>query len=241
MTTLSLFARAALTAAVLASAGCLSRPYQGQTLYALDGGSRTQAQEAGAAASAPGASPVHAMPLRVAPPSVGSPYSTTQFVYRYADGSMRTDPYAGFIASPESLIGGAVRARLSRAGLFQHVVGGALLDVGGYELVISMRVLGASFDGAKGTATVAGVAYVVDDSKATAAVVAELPIEASAPVADDSADAVAAGVNAAFAQWMDSLCEALRSATLPTPAPAGNGSASTAPRAAAPEKAQGSL
>jgi len=179
------------------------------------------------------------MPLRVAPPSVSSPYSTTQFVYRYADGSMRTDPYAGFIASPDSLIGGAVRARLSRAGLFQHVVGGALLDVGGYELVISMRVLGASFDGAKGTATVSGVAYVVDDSKATASVVVELPIETSAPVADDSSDAVAAGVNTAFAQWMDALCEGLRSARLPPLAPAANGSLSAASKSAAPtQKAQ---
>lgn len=208
------------TTLLLAAAltGCMNRPYQGQALYALDGGAHGSAGPGGAAArGAPPAAtpPVHACILRVQSVGVMAPYGTNQFVYRYADGRMRTDPYAGFIANPDSLIRGAILARLQGAGLFQDVVGGAQAGVPAYDLQISIRTLGAWFDGASGTARIEGTAFVTRSAAGGTTIQATLPLAGAAPVATDDAVAVAEALNAALAQCLDQLVEGLRRAAFP--------------------------
>jgi ABC-type uncharacterized transport system auxiliary subunit len=193
-------------------AGCTNRPFEAQALYALDGG----AHAAGAAPGAPGAThPVHPCVLRVQGVTVAPPYGTTQFVYRYADGRMRSDPYAGFIASPGSLVRGAVLERLQDAGLFEEVLGSSLASVPAYELQVSLRTLGAWFDGAGGTARIEGTAFVARVGASGTAIVATVPLAGSAPLAADDAAAVAGALNAALAQCLEQLVDGLRAASLP--------------------------
>jgi uncharacterized lipoprotein YmbA len=172
-------------------AGCTNRPFEAQALYALDGG----AHAAGAAPGAPGAThPVHPCVLRVQGVTVAPPYGTTQFVYRYADGRMRSD---------------------QDAGLFEEVLGSSLASVPAYELQVSLRTLGAWFDGAGGTARIEGTAFVARVGASGTAIVATVPLAGSAPLAADDAAAVAGALNAALAQCLEQLVDGLRAASLP--------------------------
>lgn len=223
-----------LAIATFAAAGCMNRPYQGQALYALDGGAHgtgggsvSLAAHAAASAGANASSdaPAHAGVLRLREVTIASPYATTQFVYRYADGRMRVDPYAGFIGNPESLIGRALVAKLSQEQLFDNVGGWDLSGVTAYELVVSIRTLGAIFGGAEGTsggtAQVTGVAFVLDPTAPAPLVLATFEISASEALQGDDSSAVAAALNTALASWMNNLGAQLRSQALPA-IPQGN-------------------
>ncbi|MBL9141545.1 MAG: membrane integrity-associated transporter subunit PqiC [Phycisphaerae bacterium] len=226
----------ALTAPMLV--GCMSRAYQGQALYALDGGAPGTGAATVANAQAPTAGGrAHPGVLRIREVTVSTPYSNTQFVYRYADGRMRTDPYASFIGSPENLINRALVARLSQERLFENVGGSDLSGVTAYELVVSIRTLGAVFEADEqvGTAQMSGVAYVLDPTAPAPLVLATFEIGAREALGADTADAVAAGLNEALASWMNRLSEHLRQADLPplqgsAPTAAAAGSSTLAPR-----------
>lgn len=168
-----------------------------------------------ARSAAPALAPTHAGVLRVRDVAVASPYASPQFQYRYADGSMRSDPYASFIASPEALINRAVIARLAEEGLFTAVVGNDLPDVQAYELVVSIRTLGAVFNGPSGDARVVGTVFLLDPTASPVVILETFEISSSGPVTGEQAGAVAAGLNFALASWLTQLAHHLRTAALP--------------------------
>lgn len=195
------------TALVLATlTACMSQPYRGQALFTLDGG---------AAQAAPADVRHAAGILRVRAVSIAQPYSGSEFAYRYSDGRMRTDPYAGFISSPQALITNATVERLSAEHLFDGVVGPDLGVVPARELIISISTLCIVFEGAGATARIEGAAYLLDPTADPIAMTNTFTMSATVPLTGDDAVAVATGLNSALATWLGDLAGQLRSATLP--------------------------
>jgi ABC-type uncharacterized transport system auxiliary subunit len=205
-TRIHIVAPAAAALLLGALGGCLSQPYRGQALFTLDGG----------VPQAPQADGKHAAGiLRVRAVSIAQPYSGSEFAYRYSDGRMRTDPYAGYIASPQALITNATVERLAAEHLFDGVVGPDLGVVSAHELVISISTLCVVFEGAGATARVEGAAYLLDPTAEPTTMTNTFTMSATVPVNGDDATAVAQGLNSALSKWLGDLAGQIRAANLP--------------------------
>ncbi len=202
----STFACVIASALMFIMAGCLSQPYSGQMLFGLQGGA--------ASASAASAKP-HAGVLRVRAVSIAQPYGGLEFSYRYMDGRMRSDPYGGFISSPQGLMGSAIIDRLGRERVFDTVSGPELSAVPAYELIVSIAVFGAVYEQSAGKVELQGTAYLVDPTSDPNQLLASFDLSVTAEIQGDAVAAVAQGMNDALSEWIAQLAGKLRSATVP--------------------------
>jgi uncharacterized lipoprotein YmbA len=202
----SIFTRATAAAFMFTLVGCMSQPYKGQMLFGLQGGA--------ASASAASAKP-HAGLLRVRAVSIAQPYGGLEFSYRYMDGRMRSDPYGGFISSPQALMGSAIIDRLGRERVFDTVSGPELSSVPAYELIVSIAVFGAVYEESSGKVELQGTAYLVNPTTDPNQLVATFDLSVSAEIQGDAVVAVAQGMNDALSEWIAQLAGKLRTASVP--------------------------
>ncbi len=183
----------------VSATGC-SQPYQAESLFGL--GSAPAAQAAAARKDS----------LAVSAIAIAPPCDCEQFTYRYADGRMRNDDYAGFIAPPAALLGTTLTQRLAAAGVFQTVIGPQTSMAADFSLVVSIDFLGVDFDAAgTGAGLLTGRAWLLDGEGRSGKPVFQWEHSASSALTANTPDAVAQALSAATDSWLDALAAALRS------------------------------
>lgn len=204
---------------VIGVCGC-SQPYQQVSLYGLTDTPAESQVSPKLSDAAPG--------LLIGTVSVAPPFGGTQFTYVYADGSMRQDPYASFIAPPAELLAGAVEVALSRSGLFRTVSSGSGLGQEKFTIVITIDELAAMFAEAaspavkgsdatavpsllptpvlgKGSAVIRGRVWLLSAGSTTPVVLEALSIGATCPITSEDAGGVARSISAATNDFLSQL------------------------------------
>jgi ABC-type uncharacterized transport system auxiliary subunit len=123
-----------LIALVLLIAGCgISKPFPEKGLYAIDAGPPDHGPPS--TQPTPAATPII---LQVPQMRIATPYDGNSFIYRVGPQKYASDYYNGFVASPASLMTGALISCLGRAGLYSSVVdGNSSVD---YNLVLEGNI-----------------------------------------------------------------------------------------------------
>jgi cholesterol transport system auxiliary component len=181
-------------------AGCLSKPALVTKRFAL----QTPPMTGSAAKQATG--------ILVVPPVVVSPlFADHDFVYRIGPNEYETDPYAGFLASPDQSLTIPIRAYLADSGLFANVVGPDSVIKADKVLQIQVTELYGDFrDTGKPTAVLAlRMAY----ANLGGAVILQKEYSRHLTIPKNTAAAVVAGWNEALGEIMGEFSSDLASAT----------------------------
>jgi cholesterol transport system auxiliary component len=185
----------------LLAAGCVSRPALVRQDFVL--------QIPPVARRA--ASPVGGV-LALTSCDVSPPFASQALVYRIGPNAFETDPYAGFLVTPDKTLAIAIRTWLSRSGLFTNVVEPGstapaehFLEVYVNELYGDLRVPGHP-------QAVLSLSFVLLDAKKGAGAPALFQKEYSRrlPVDQNTADAIVAGWNQALGQILDEVVSDLQ-------------------------------
>ena len=176
-----------LTSTFLVGCG-MSRPYPQKALFAIDPGQPTKLSR-----------PVSPCIVLVQGVHVASPFDAQTFFYKRAGLQYEMDYYNGFIAPPEQLLGGSLRAWLSQSGLFTAVVGpGGRLNPQ-YVLEGNVTELCGDYSDAKAPkARMAVSFFFVDIRPVDGQIVFQKSYQATAPISGAGPDAIAAALNAAY-------------------------------------------
>ncbi len=186
------------TLLMVAAAGCsVMRPGLDRHEFAL------QAERPGApAASNPG--PRNAT-LKVGRIGLQPPYGGTSFVYRVGELRYELDPYNGFVAAPNELLGHQIAEWLRRSGLFAAVREPASPLTGDYVLeglVLDMH--GDIRDADKPTAVLAMEIY-VRRASADRTLVFDRTYAQRVAIDNGSPDALAQGLGVALTRILEAL------------------------------------
>ena len=201
---------ALLATAALAGCSLFSRPASDEAQYYLE-----------AKSPPPAAGRGEVLPeLSLRRVSAAAPFDGLAFVYAQADGTWRTDPYAGWIATPSAMVTNALSDHLSACGRFGMVTAQGALRSGRPELSVVLERLygdfrddvGAGHDaGGSGRAVVRLRWYLVavDAASSRDSVLGSGVAEAEAPIAAPDSGAVAQAMSealgAAFGQIVDGI------------------------------------
>ncbi len=188
-------------AAVMLAAGCLSRPALVRQDFVLQT----------LPVARPAANPVGGV-LSLSSCDVSPPFASQALVYRIGPSAFETDPYAGFLVSPDKTLALAIRTWLSRSGLFTNVLdpgstvpADQLLEVYANELYGDLRVPGHP-------QAVLSLSFALLNAKKGAGAPALFQKEYSRrlPVDQNTADAIVAGWNQALGQILDEVTSDLQ-------------------------------
>ena len=191
----------------LVSCGPLSRPATDRELFTIEPGAPSQSL-------APSRSPESVLKtssadgsaLRVRRLQVANPYAGTEFVYRTAGGSFRTDYYNGFIAPPAELLTGAVLDWLSRAGAFASVVDSTSTVPTRYVLEGNVTALYGDYTDRKAPKAVIRMkVFVLDEQARGSRLAFQKEYEATAPVRTASVRSLVEGWNQAARSVLEKL------------------------------------
>ena len=133
------------------------------------------------------------------------PYGGTSFVYRVGELRYETDPYNGFIASPNELLGHQIAEWLRRAGLFAAVREPASPLTGDYVLEgLVIDLYGDVRDAAMPAAVLAMELY-VRRASADRALAFDRTYTQRVSIDDASPEALARGYGTALARILEAL------------------------------------
>lgn len=207
--------------ATLALAGCslFSRPASDEAQYYLEATSPPRAAKVGGGGG--GGEILPEISLRRA--SASAPFDGLAFVYAQADGTWRTDPYAGWIATPSAMVTNALSDHLGSCGRFGMVTTQGTLRSDRPELSVVLERLYGDFrgdspedssGGGSGRAVVRIRWYLVavDATSSRDSVLGSGVAEAEAPIAARDSGAVAQAMSealgAAFGQIVEGVAAA---------------------------------
>jgi len=200
MTTPASFSRRrALAALALLTAAC-SRPTPVKSNYVLDP----------ARPVAAGATP-RAQSLRVATINVAAPFNGRELVYRQSDLKYEQDFYNVFIASPGPMIGESAASWLAAAGLYRAVLppsSSLYADLVLEGLVTELY--GDLRDSVKAASVVSIQFFLLSARAGPGAFLWHGELTARAEIPARTADAIAAGMNAALADVLTQLAAQLK-------------------------------
>ena len=192
----SLVALGAL-AVLAASAGCsITRPSLERQAFAIS------------AERPPGQAQPHnparfPVTLKVGRIGMQPPYGGTSFVYRVGELRYEVDPYNGFLAAPNELLGQAIARWLGESGLFVAVREPASPLTGDY--VLEGLVTELYGDARDTPEAVVAIQLFVRRAGAEGGIVFEHRYVQRVPIANDSADALARGYGVALGKVLEAL------------------------------------
>ena len=186
------------TLLMVAAAGCsMMRPGLERNEFAL------QAERPGApAAGNPG--PRQAT-LKVGRIGLQPPYGGTSFVYRVGELRYEVDPYNGFVASPNELLGRQIAEWLRRAGLFAAVREPASPVTGDYVLEGLVLDLHGDIRDAGQPAAVMAMEIYVRRASADRTLLLDRIYTQRVVIENDSPEALAQGYGVALTRILEAL------------------------------------
>lgn len=178
----------------LALVGCtLSRPPVVKQTYLLD------AERTGA--------PATPLPVsvRVGAFSVAPPFEGKGLVYRLDDSRYESDFYHEFFVSPRAMAADRTARWLRRSGLFRNVLAGSVSGDTDYLLEGQVSELYADFRDRAKPAAVVSVQFYLSRVGGSGNIVLSVNLSRRVPLADNSSQAVARAMGAAFAGVLSDL------------------------------------
>jgi cholesterol transport system auxiliary component len=191
------FPRAAITAAllVLLSACGFSRPAPVKQTYLLQATAPAQA----ATTPRPGT-------LKVGTISVAAPFRGKSLVYRDGDLKYESDFYNEYFVSPSAMLTEGAATWLAAAGIFKEVLPAAANADGNFVLEGFVSELYGDFrDDAKPAAVLTGKFFLIDNRVLSGVPVWQTELKQRVPLSSRSPDALAAGLNTAWAAMLADL------------------------------------
>lgn len=153
--------------------------------------------------------------LKVGRIGLQPPYGGTSFVYRVGELRYEMDPYNGFVASPNELLGHQIAEWLRRAGLFAAVREPASPLTGDYVLEgLVIDLYGDVRDAGKPAAVLAMELY-VRRASADRALVFDGTYAERVSIDNDTPEALARGYGAGLARMLEALERDLAALKLP--------------------------
>jgi cholesterol transport system auxiliary component len=180
-------------------AGCLSKPALVTKKFALQP-PPTTGSVAGKGTGTLVVPPVEVSPL----------FAKQAFVYRIGPNEYETDPYAGFLVSPDQSLTIPIRTCLANSGLFANVVGPDSLLKPDKVLQIQVTELYGDFRDAKQPTAVLALRVVF--ASLSGDVILQKEYSRNLTIQKNTASAVVAGWNQALGEIMDELASDLASA-----------------------------
>jgi len=181
-------------------AGCLSKPALGEKRFAF--------QTPAISKSAAGMDTLVVPPVEVSPS-----FAKQALVYRIGPNEYETDPYAGFLASPDQSLTIPIRASLANSGLFSTVTGPDSLIKPDRVLQIYVTELYGDFRDAKQPAAVLAMHVVFASFGGD--VILQKEYSRHVTIQKNTAAAVVAGWDQALDEIMGELVSDLNSAPKP--------------------------
>jgi cholesterol transport system auxiliary component len=178
-----------------AGTGCsITRPSVERHLYSLE-----------TERSAPAATARIPATLKVGRISMQPPYGGTTFLYRTGELQYEADPYNGFFAAPNELLGHAIAQWLGQSQLFAAVREPASPLTGDYVLEGLVTALYGDLRDPRDPGAVLAIRIYVRRSDAEGALVFEHAYSQRVRTGSDSAEALARGYGAALGQVLGKL------------------------------------
>ena len=193
----------ALLALGLVAAGCLSRPALVRQDFVL------QTPPVARPAASPVGGVLTLTSCEVSPPFAGQP-----LVYRIGPNAFETDPYAGFLVTPDKTLAISIRTWLARSGLFSNVVAPGSSQPADQSLEVYVNELYGDVQAPGQPQAVLSLSLVLFDAKKEngTQVLFQKEYSRHLPVAQNSAAAIVAGWNQALGEIMSEAASDLTSA-----------------------------
>lgn len=187
----------------LLAAGCVSRPALVRQDFVLQT----------PPVARPAANPIDGV-LALTSCDVSPPFASQALVYRTGPNTFETDPYAGFLVSPDKTLAIAIRTWLARSGLFTRVVEPGSPVSADQSLEVYVDELYGDLQGPARPRAVLSLSLVLFDSKKGngAQVLFQKQYSRHLSVAQNTAAAIVAGWNQALGQIMDEAASDLATA-----------------------------
>lgn len=187
---------ALLSLMLLAAVGCsLSKPYPDKSLHAIS---------------------VHDSPAKVKLPTkavlrieavhVAKPFDDSTFVYKVGQSEFRSDYYAGFITTPEALLGAELTSFLSRSGLYTSVVEGSSIADARWMLESNVTALYGDYSGSKPAAVMTIGFFLLDSHQS---IRFQHVYSETEPLADKNPPELIEGWNKAYGRILQALLKDL--------------------------------
>jgi cholesterol transport system auxiliary component len=195
--------RALMAAAALLGAGC-SQPAPVKSTFLLE-----------PARGVPAAAVTRRATLKVDPVSVAGPFRGRSLVYRESELKYEADFYNEFLIAPGAMIGEKIASWLAEAGLYQAVLPPDGAFDADQHLEAFVSELYGDFRDPAHPAAVVTIKFFLTDAKAAEGVFAwTAELRGRRDIPSRSAEALVAGLNAAFGDVLQQLATAL--GALPT-------------------------
>src|SRR2546430_9364078 len=117
-----------LLCCLILGCGSLSKPYPEKNLHVLSVGEPPTAVQSQAAGV-----------LRIEAMRIAKPFDATTFVYKVGRSEFTTDYYAGFLSTPDRILGAELDSWLAHSGLYSSVITGN--SSANYRWVLESNIL----------------------------------------------------------------------------------------------------